>query len=269
MADEAGRFVQDQQIGIFVNNVQDGFHLSLVEPQINSDGRRCAGLSSRGGEVSWASVKEKWKKWLPVAFMLVFALTRWPGLLPENFSAVYALAFCAGVYFAGRMAWWLPLGTLLASDIALNMYYWLAKGWDVWSLPLLKYQGFCYVAYILIILLGRRFKPQSSFLSLLGGGILGALLFYFITNTVSWFFNPFQNPEYTKDLTGWIIALTKGTGGWPTTMEFFRNTLMSGGLFTGLFVGAMKLTEAPEPEEAREAGEESGETEPVPEEAKA
>jgi hypothetical protein len=60
-------------------------------------------------------------------------------------------------------------------------------------------------------------------------------LFYLITNTASWFINPFRNPEYTRDLAGLLIALTKGTGGFPQTWEFFRNTLLSGGLFTGLF----------------------------------
>ena len=32
--------------------------------------------------------------------LLVFALSRWPGLMPMNFSAAYALAFCAGLYFS-------------------------------------------------------------------------------------------------------------------------------------------------------------------------
>ena len=147
------------------------------------------------------------------------------------------------------------------------MYYWLYLGWKVWELPVLKYQLFNYASYVALIWLGRRFKPRSSFASLLGGGILGALLFYFITNTASWFFNPFGNPEYTKDLIGWITALTKGTAGWPQTWEFFRNTLLSGGLFTGLFVGAMKLTASAESPQEKEAGARS-EEEP-PEEAKA
>jgi hypothetical protein len=192
-------------------------------------------------------------------------------MLPDNFSAAYAIAFCAGVYFSGRAGWWLPLVTLLLTDIGLNIYY-LCLGWQVFELPILKYQLFVYASYGCLIWLGRRFKPQSSFSALLGGGILGALLFYLITNTASWFFNPFANLEYTKDLLGWITALTKGTAGWPSTWEFFLRTLMSGGLFTGLFVGAMKLTAAAE--SAREKGTEEekaeeGEPEPAPEEGKA
>jgi hypothetical protein len=199
---------------------------------------------------------------LPLALMLVFALSRIPGMLPQNFSAAYALVFCAGVYFSGRLAWWLPLATMLVTDIGLNFYYWLSLGYNVWELPALKEQFFNYIAYVALIWLGRRFKPQSSFVSLLGGGVLGAILFYLITNTASWLFNPFHNPEYTKNLTGWFTALTKGTGGWPETWQFFRNTLLSGGLFTGLFVGAMKLTaESPAEKVAGAKAEEEPEAE--------
>jgi hypothetical protein len=211
----------------------------------------------------------KGKMFLPIALMIVFALSRIPGMLPQSFSAAYALAFCAGVYFSGRLAWWLPLSTLLLTDIGLDLYY-LHLGWPVFAWTTLIYQLVNYVAYGVLIWLGRRFNPRSSFMALLGGGILGALLFYLITNTASWLFNPFHNPEYTKNLIGWITALTKGTAGWPQTWEFFRNTLMSGGLFTGLFVGAMKATEAEvtEDEEEKKPTEE-GEAEPQPDEAKA
>jgi len=213
-------------------------------------------------------VKEKWNRWLPLVFVALLAGSRIPGLLPLNFSAAYAFAFCAGVYFSKRLAWWLPLLVLLTTDIGLNFYY-RARGIPVWDLPDLKNQLFNYVAYAVLIWLGRRFKPQSSFLALLGGGLLGALLFYLITNTASWFFNPFHNPEYTKNFPGWLLALTKGTNGWPTTLEFFRNTLLSGGLFTALFVAAAKLTAPAESPAEKNAGvrDAEAETEEAPEEA--
>ena len=208
----------------------------------------------------------KGKLALPLALMLVFALSRVPGMLPQNFSAAYALVFCAGVYFSGRIGWWLPLGTMLLTDIGLNCYYYFCLHLDVFSVQTLQYLLFNYVSYVLLIWLGRRFKPQSSFFSLLGGGILGALLFYLITNTASWFFNPFKNPEYTRTLLGWLTALTKGTAGWPQTWEFFRNTLLSGGLFTGLFVGAMKATTASESAREKESPPEAEPTEQPKEE---
>jgi len=188
--------------------------------------------------------------------MVVFALTRWPGLhLPQNFSAAYALAFCAGVYFPGRLRWWLPLTTMVVTDLAINLYYYFQFHMDAFRFTQLAN----YAAYALIIWLGTRFNVNSAWLKLLSGGLLGAVLFYLITNTAAWFFNPFHNPEYTRTLAGWFTALTKGTAGWPQTWEFFRNTLLSGGLFTGLFAGAMKLSEAVE--SAQEKGEAEGEAE--------
>lgn len=201
--------------------------------------------------------------------MVIFALSRVPGMFPQNFSAAYALMFCAGVYFTGRLAWWIPFLVMLATDLGLNLYYWLALGYDVWETNKLGCLALNYVGYAALFFLGRKFKPGSSFVGLLGGGILGALLFYLITNTASWLLNPFNNPEYTRTLAGWLIALTKGTAGWPPTWEFFRNTLFSGGLFTGLFVAAMKLTTTAESAAEKEEAPESEPAEPQPEESKA
>ena len=200
-------------------------------------------------------VNGKWSKWLPYVFMAMAALSRWPGLFKPNFSVFYGLAFCAGAFFPRNIKWWLPLGTLLVTDFVLDFYYGSFSGMQLVN----------YLAYALIILLGTRFTHASRFLGLLAGGIAGAILFYLITNTASWLFNP----EYTKDLVGWIKSLTVGTSGYPTTLEFFWRTLLSGGLFTGLFAGALKFTEAAESAKEKEPEEEPAqepEGEGVPEE---
>lgn len=196
---------------------------------------------------------------LPVVLLVVFAVTRIPGLLPQNFSAVYGLLFCAGVFITGTVAWWVPLGTMLVTDILLNLYYEAA--------PLRLEMVGNYAAYLGLIWLGRRFHRRSAFLKLLGGGILGAVLFYLVTNTMSWL----SDPAYAKNLAGWIQALTLGRPGLPHTWQFFLNTLLSGGLFTGLFAGAMKLGDALEPKEEREEEEPAEEPKeaPEPEDAKA
>lgn len=211
------------------------------------------------------SEKRSWTRFLPVVFILLAALTRWPGLFPPNFSAFYALAFCAGAFFPGRVAWWIPLGTLLVTDIALNIYYRVALGIDAFQ----WYQLVNYLAFAGLILLGRGFRNHRRLLPLLGGGLLGACLFYLGTNTTAWLLNPFANPEYTRDLAGWLRALTLGTGGFPPTWEFFRNTLASGGLFTGLFAAALQWSTrretepAPEPEPEPEPADAESEPEPA------
>ena len=180
---------------------------------------------------------------LPAIFIAVLALSRVPNLLPHNFSVVYAFFFCAGVFFPRNLVWWLPLAAILATDIGLNFYYQHAyPGENVWSAANLANLGFNYAAYAVLLRLGRGFPPGTSLVKLVGGGLLGAILFYVITNTASWFFNPFGNAEYTKTIVGWILALTKGVNGFPSTLEFFRNTLLSSGLFTALFALGAKLT---------------------------
>ncbi len=214
----------------------------------------------------------KGKLLLPAIFVATFALSRIPGLLPLNFSVAYAFAFCAGVYFRGALAWWLPLGVMLATDIGLNFFYQYAHpDYDVWSGANLANLAFNYAAYAVLIWLGRGFAKKRNIFQLVSGGLLGAILFYLITNTASWLFNPFHNPEYTKNLAGWIIALTKGTGGYPSTWEFFRNTFLSGGIFTALFAAVQKLTsESPAEKTAgARAPENEAEPEAEPKEAKA
>lgn len=205
--------------------------------------------------------------WLAASLLIVFAITRWPGLMPPNFSAVYALVFCAGVFFRTRAGWWVPLLVLAITDLALNFYY-TAKGYDAFQL----YQLMNYPVYAALIWFGRRFNPRRSIAVLVGGSLLGAILFYVLTNTAAWLFNPFGNPEYTKTLASWFHALTTGIGGWPQTWEFFRNTLLSSGLFTALFSAAVKYSEHLESaaeKKAAEATAEDDETEAEPEEAKA
>ena len=212
-------------------------------------------------------MNEKRNVWLPVLLMIVFAITRWPGLMPPNFSAAYALVFCAGVYFRNRLGWWVPLGIMLLTDIALNFYY-LAKGWNGFQI----YQLMNYAAYAAIFWLGRRLQPRASFFSLVCGGLVSAVLFYIVTNTAAWFFNPFGNTEYHHTWDSWLLALTLGTGKWPDTWEFFRNTLLSSGLFTALFVAAMKYSEGLESaaeKKAANAPAEADEAEPEGEESKA
>src|SRR5207253_2859536 len=80
-------------------------------------------------------------------------------------------------------------------------------------------------------------------------------LFYLITNSISWLVNPFGNPEYTRTLGGWLRALTLGTAGWPETWHFFRNTMLSSGLFTFLFAGSLKLTAPAEDRQKEEEPE--------------
>ncbi|MGH7940494.1 MAG: DUF6580 family putative transport protein [Limisphaerales bacterium] len=169
---------------------------------------------------------------LPILFVAIFAVSRVPKLFPPDFSAVYALAFCAGVYFRGALAWWLPLAAMAVTDAALNIFYYHVS-------PFSREMLLNYAIYAGLIALGKWMGKSAPLWKLVSGGILGALLFYVVTNTLSWF----QDPAYAKTISGWIQALFTGLPGFPPSWEFFRNTLLGGGLFTALFAGACKALE--------------------------
>lgn len=192
---------------------------------------------------------------LPGLLLLAFVLTRWPGVMPLNFSLAYGLVFCAGA-FPRRLPWWAVFGTMVATDVGLNVCFYDTHLFS-------DYQAINYLAYGVIYLLGRSFSARQSVRWHVAGGLLGAVLFYLITNTAAWL----QNPVYAKTFAEWLRALTTGTSGWPETWTFFRNTLLSGGLFAGLISAALQAVEVKEPE-PEEAAEPEATPVPAPEEAK-
>jgi len=193
---------------------------------------------------------------LPAILVVVLAVSRIPGLMPGNFSVAYAFVFCAGAYLGGSLRWWLPLGTMMVTDVALNLYYHSAP-FDVHLL-------WNYAIYALIIGLGRWFGPAAGFLRLVLGGMLGGLIFYLLANTAAWL----QDPYYAKTLAGWLQALTTGRPGYPPSWEFFRNTLLSSGIFTALFAAAATVTaESPADKRAGAPEPAEGEVDAQPQEA--
>ena len=177
-----------------------------------------------------------------LVLMLAFAASRWPGVMPWNFSAAYALAFCAGLYFPTVLAWVLPLSTLLMTDVVLSTAY-----YDVGLQHFFPGMLPNYIGYVAFIGLGQLLRTKRSWLALMSGSLLGAVIFYIVSNTASWIELP-----YAKTFMGWIQALTTGLPGYPPTWTFFWKTLLSSGLFSGLFIGSMKAVEAIEEAEEKE-----------------
>ena len=198
---------------------------------------------------------------MPLVLMLVFAASRWPGMLPQNFSAAHALLFCAAFWLPGWIGWVLPLATIIVTDVLLNLFH--------YSMPVMVPELVVnWMILALFVVLAKWLARRRSYGRVFLGTLLGALLFYLVSNTVSWL----VNPAYAKTIAGWVQALTVGLPGLPPTWMFGLNSLLGTGLFTGLFAGAMKWSEAldaAEPEAETEDDEEEVETpsEPAPEAA--
>ena len=191
--------------------------------------------------------------------MLIFAVSRWPGMLPQNFSAAHALLFCAAFWLPGWMGWVRPLATIIVTDILLNVF-----AYDVTVLDPRLFTNWMILA--LFVVLAKWLARRRSYGRLFLGTLFGALLFYLVSNSVSWM----VNPAYAKTIAGWVQALTVGLPGFPPTWMFGLKTLLGTGLFTGLFAGAMKLSEAmdatePEPEAEDTEEDEAKPSDPSPE----
>ena len=186
--------------------------------------------------------------------MLVFAASRWPGMLPQNFSAAHALLFCAAFWLPGWMGWVLPLATIIVTDILLNLFH--------YSMPVMVPELVVnWMILALFVVLAKWLARRRSYGRVFVGTLIGALLFYLVSNTVSWM----VNPAYAKTIAGWVQAMTVGLPGFPPTWLFGLKSLLGTGLFTGLFAGAMKWSEALDATESEPELDDEEETEAPPE----
>ncbi len=175
---------------------------------------------------------------LPAALVVLVLAAGWRLLAPHvpglaNFAPLMALTYCAAVYVRDWRLWLVPFGALLASDVYLDYHYATAYG-DTWVWPSALVRLACFA---FALPLGRFVAARKSVANLFSGALAGSLLFYFATNTDAWL----RDPAYLKTAAGWWQAMTVGRPEFPPTLLFFRNTLVSDLLFTGLFAAAMEL----------------------------
>lgn len=150
-----------------------------------------------------------------------------------NFASIGAISLFSGVVFKNRpFAILLPLAAFLVSDIVLQ----LTSGIGFYGVS----QLFVYVSMIAIVLLGRTMK-KASVLNIFGYAISSSLIFFILTNFGSWFAGFFPTPAmpamYPLNIGGLITCFEMG-------IPFYRNTLMSDMIFSGVLFGAYAMFQA-------------------------
>jgi hypothetical protein len=161
----------------------------------------------------------------------------------SNFAPMAAIALCGAAYFPARYKFTVPLIALFISDVVLNMHY----GFSLFS----PFVASHYLGFALVGGLGLLLRNRASLKTLLPASLAASLIFYVVTNIVSWAFDP----GYVKNLGGLLQALTVGVPAYsatPTWM-FFRNSVLSDLLFTGLFILCMHWGRTPAPARASSA----------------
>ena len=161
-----------------------------------------------------------------VGYAFVGAPVEW-----ANFSPLAAILLCGAAYLPRKIALLLGAGPIVVADLILNAHY---------HTPLIDSGMFSrYFAFGLILLLGFRNKQQryNKLLFLFASTLAASFLFYLITNTGAWM----MTAAYSKTFPGWWQALTMSSPGFPSTLFFFRNTVLSDLFFTVLFVVAQTI----------------------------
>jgi hypothetical protein len=161
----------------------------------------------------------------------------------SNFAPMAAIALCGAAYFPARYKFTVPLIARFISDVVLNMHY----GFSLFS----PFVASHYLGFALVGGLGLLLRNRASLKTLLPASLAASLIFYVVTNIVSWAFDP----GYVKNFGGLLQALTVGLPAYsatPTWM-FFRNSAVSDLLFTGLFILCMHWGRTPAPARASSA----------------
>lgn len=167
-------------------------------------------------------------KLLIITAIIVFGviarlLPHFPNFAPMGALALFAVAFYKRKYLAlviPGLAWWL-------SDLYLNnMIYNSADGFTLFTAD----QFFSLFALILIVILGKRLFKKVNAPNVMIGSLSASLIFFVVSNLGVWM----QGILYPKTVQGLVEC-------YSMALPFYRGTLVSDLIFTGVFFGAMHM----------------------------
>ncbi|MEI6597215.1 MAG: DUF6580 family putative transport protein [bacterium] len=158
------------------------------------------------------------KKYLPVLILVALGIATRFLPHPANFAPIGAIAIFSGLYLPKKLALILPLAAMFFSDLFLGFYS--------WPIMLSVYAGF-----IIMGLIGLAVRKNKKLSTILGGTILGSIIFYLITNGAVWIFGNW----YEHSLAGLINC-------YVMAVPFFRNSLLGDLFYTGVLVGVYEAS---------------------------
>ncbi len=145
-----------------------------------------------------------------------------------NISPLLALALCGGMLMPRRLAAGVTFGAFAISDVALNLFY---------QQPIFnRHSGLLLLVFAIVFGAGWLLRGRSSLQVALLGGLGGTLLFYLLTNSASFLFNP----AYAKSVGGWWQAMSIGVPGLPPTWSFGLRSLAGNLVFCAAFYLALR-----------------------------
>jgi hypothetical protein len=163
-----------------------------------------------------------------VVFRLIGPLAGGPvSLVLANVAPLAAVVVAGAIYLPRRVAFAVPFGALFVSTVVVNW----AKGWPVAS-PYTAVVAFCFV---LVFAMAWTLRGTRRIPAVVGMTVAGTLVFYLLSNTVAWVFEP----GYARSLGGWLQSQTVGLPlpGAPPSWWFLLKSLAGDLLFAAVMIG--------------------------------
>lgn len=136
---------------------------------------------------------------------------------PPNFAPIGAIAIFGGIYLPKRWAILAPLAAMFVSDIFIGFYAW-------------QIMASVYLSFALTGVIGLIVKQKKTLARVVGGTLLGSILFFLITNIAVWAFGAM----YPQNLAGLMESYTMA-------IPFFRNSLLGDLFYVGILVGSAEV----------------------------
>lgn len=151
--------------------------------------------------------------WAPIAPFVKF--------LPHipNFAPIAAIALFAGVYLNKKYALVIPIVAMLVADFFIGFYN-----------PYIMIS--VYGSFLLIGLIGLWLRDHKTLPNIIGGSLMGSIVFFIVTNFAVWAIPHSWYPHNLQGLVNcYILAL-----------PFFRNTIAGDLFYVGSFFGLMEAS---------------------------
>ena len=136
-----------------------------------------------------------------------------------NFSPVMAICLFSGARLGRKLAWIIPLGGMLLSDLILLI-------WKGPAVGLYAHQALTYLCFAFAIFLGTELVHSRNASRIGVSALAGETVFFLVTNFGSWLV---LSNVYSRDVAGLVHAYA---GGLPFFFRSLASTcLYSAGLF--------------------------------------
>ena len=159
----------------------------------------------------------KQKSFIAILLLLILGVVTRFLPHPANFTAIGAIALFGGLYLPKKWAILAPLAIMLTSDIFIGFYS-------------IQIMTSVYLGFVIIGLIGLKVRKNKKFSTVLGGTLLGSILFFLLTNLAVWMFGTM----YTHNLSGLMQS-------YYMAIPFFKNSLMANLIYTGILVGSYEF----------------------------